>query len=274
MKINKLIVLAATAFSVVGCSSSKLPLPEGDKTPLNQNGIPAELALAMARENQKMISPSKPVNPVANVSSNVFSNAPAKTPNEQAKDFSHAKISNQPLNNSSVQVSKKTNTVPNITFSPFSSDRNTKTTNAIVSDKVKTPVIASAPLSNTVKPLPKQNNVVSVAPTVAVTTKLNMTPIKLKVDLGKEWVALPGSTLRGTLIKWSAEDKCNSTDSWKVIWPVDYDYPIDSRLSFNGNFYEVITKLFDLYKKAQQPLYIDIYKSQCILSVSSAANSK
>lgn len=53
MKTSKLIILAVSAISAAGCSSNKLPLPEGDKQALNQNGIPAELALAIAKEKSR-----------------------------------------------------------------------------------------------------------------------------------------------------------------------------------------------------------------------------
>lgn len=270
MKTNKLIFLAATTFTIVGCSSSnKLPMPEGERTPLNQNGIPVELALAMAKENQKMIVPAKPPLQVKSVPVNKPLPVVTGAKTNVSTQFSHAK------NNavSAAIASNKKTVSGNSVISPFAVDRAGKT-NSILSDKVKAPIVTSPPLVTT-----KSQPVTKVAISKPVLDsqampKVSLTPIKVNVDNGKLWVAVPGSTLRSTLIKWSSDDKCNSSDSWNVIWPVDIDYPMDSRLEFRGNFYEAITRLFDLYKKAQQPLYIDIYKSQCILSVSSAANSK
>lgn len=273
MKLNKLIFAAATTFSIVGCSSgNKLPMPEGERTPLNQNGIPVELALAMARENQKMVLVNKPlISPAHSDSSNKNGSVHAGDNKVQQAQFSHAKNNKQIVNGP--VVASKPLPGKSESLSPFKADR-TSVKNAIVSEKVKAPIITTAPLSNGTTQTKAAASVIKPAQDSFVSPKLSMTPIRLNAVDAKSWVTVPGSTLRSTLIKWSSEDKCSSSDSWRVIWPVDIDYPMDSRLEFKGNFYEAITRLFDLYKKAQQPLYIDIYKSQCILSVSDAANSK
>lgn len=273
MKINKLIFAAATAFTIVGCSSgNKLPMPEGERTPLNQNGIPVELALAMARENQKMVVVNKPVISPAQTNSIVKSVSVGAGDNKsQQAQFSHAKNTKLAVN--VPVVTSKPVSGKGTALSPFKADR-TSINNSIVSEKVKAPIVATAPLTNGKSETKLTTTVIKPAPVSVALPKVNMTPIKLNTADSKSWITVSGSTLRSTLVKWSAEDKCSPSESWRVIWPVDIDYPMDSRLEFKGNFYEAITRLFDLYKKAQQPLYIDIYKSQCILSVSDAANSK
>ncbi|HEB9648970.1 TPA: TcpQ domain-containing protein, partial [Citrobacter freundii] len=71
------------------------------------------------------------------------------------------------------------------------------------------------------------------------------------------------------------DEKCSVTQRWNIVWPENIDYPIDVQLSFNGSFYDVITKMFSLYSKAEKPLYLDVYpQPSCVLYVSTTANGK
>ncbi|WP_313397390.1 toxin co-regulated pilus biosynthesis Q family protein [Acinetobacter variabilis] len=247
-------------------------MPKGERTPLNQNGIPVELALAITRENQKMIVVNKPViSPAKRTPLQKNLAIKPETIKDIPTQFSHAKngkVVVSPPATSAKPVSKV-----NAASSPFTVDRAGKT-NSILPEKIKAPIVTTAPLANTKSQVNAAAPVIKPVSASTLSPKISMTPIKLNTDDAKLWVTVPGSTLRSTLVKWSADDKCSPSESWRVIWPVDIDYPMDSRLEFRGNFYEAITRLFGLYKKADQPLYIDIYKSQCILSVSDAANSK
>ena len=258
MKIKKHFLFAVSAFSIAGCSNnSKLPLPEGDKISLNQNGIPADLVVEINREKQPML-PTVPVK--------------KDTPKITAPvvDFSHAKNTSVPQTSAKAVASNKYDLSKNnnIQASPFSVDRKGLSTNSIVPDKLKLPIVPDKQALNST------NVKAATSPTpIPLIKPINLTPIKV-IDTGKLWVAESGQTLRSTLIKWSDQDKCNLNDKWRVIWPVQVDYPIDSNLTFRGNFFEVVSKLFDLYKKADKPLYLDIYKSQCILSVTDTTNNK
>nr|ATZ71608.1 hypothetical protein [Enterobacter sp. HP19] len=104
---------------------------------------------------------------------------------------------------------------------------------------------------------------------------VSMKPIALEVTNSKTWVANTGSSLNKTLNKWVLDEKCSITQKWNIVWPENIDYPIDVQLSFNGSFYDAITKLFGLYAKAEKPLYLDVYpQPSCVLYVSTTANGK
>lgn len=96
MKTSKLIILAVSAISAAGCSSNKLPLPEGDKQALNQNGIPAELALAIAKEKSRTsyttvsnppLNTSYPKPVIQTTGTNKFSHAKTRGLKNSAEQF-------------------------------------------------------------------------------------------------------------------------------------------------------------------------------------------
>ncbi|KAB1469230.1 hypothetical protein FZI27_20115 [Cronobacter sakazakii] len=279
MKISRLIILAVPAIFAIGCgSNNKLPQPKGERLPLNQLGIPAELAIAIAREKNKTVYHT-PVSSLNNSNKTTGNNF--KTQTVADLSFSHAKkttvnglTATRPVTPSTLVSNQKG------AKDPFGNDIN-KITNASVSPKFTAPIVTTGPATPAGAMTSKQAVPVSSGSfknnpltTPVIQPKVNLKPIKLNVVNTKTWVADSGSSLWKTIIKWSEQEKCNSTDKWNVIWPVEIDYPIDYRLTFTGNFYEAVTKLFDLYKKAEQPLYIDIYSNQCIISVSATAYSK
>lgn len=277
MKIKNHFLMAFSAFSLIGCGgSSKLPMPEGNKILLNQTGIPIDLALAISNENRKVL-------PAAPVKSGKIVN-----------DFSHAKNNSVTVANAAKTLPTKFSTKPTITNNrqvsnksknPFSgtSGENQSVVNSIVPQKMTSPISTTVASSNPVivdknkinslkiSPLGNSKNVVA-APKPILTTPV-LTPIKV-IELPKTWLAGTGSTLKNTLLKWSERETCNSREKWEVIWPLNVDYRIDSTLSFTGSYFEAVVKIFELYKGAKIPLYVDIYKSQCIISVTDMSHNK
>ncbi|OSN01330.1 PFGI-1 class ICE element type IV pilus protein PilL2 [Lonsdalea populi] len=87
------------------------------------------------------------------------------------------------------------------------------------------------------------------------------------LPVGQTWRAEPGSTLKETLTGWAAKAPCSNGGSWVVIWPVALDYRIEAPLMFHGNFESVMVQVFDLYRKAEKPLFAEANRIQCLISV-------
>lgn len=282
MKTSKLIILAVSAISAAGCSSNKLPLPEGDKQTLNQNGIPAELALAIAKEKPRT-SYTAVSNPPLNTSfqkqviqtagSDKFSHAK----NPWSKDYSvtTAKADKKEVVITGLATVTDKNVSPR---NPFSDGRKGESVNTSVSGAYSKP-IKNIDSVNTVA-VSKPSNVITKTNSTVNDKKaspqvVSMKPIALEVTNSKAWVANSGSSLNKTLNKWVQDEKCSITQKWNIVWPENIDYPIDVQLSFNGTFYDAITKMFALYAKAEKPLYLDVYpQPSCVLYVSTTANGK
>ncbi|WP_349843972.1 TcpQ domain-containing protein [Pantoea dispersa] len=88
------------------------------------------------------------------------------------------------------------------------------------------------------------------------------------LPVGQTWRAEPGSTLKETLTSWASKAQCSNGGNWVVIWPVTLDYRIDAPLVFHGNFESVMVQVFDLYRKAEKPLFAEANRIQCLISVS------
>lgn len=101
---------------------------------------------------------------------------------------------------------------------------------------------------------------------VAVAKPLTGTPVTV-VASGPEWKAVAGSTLKESLTDWAGKADCASGGHWVVIWQTSTDYRIDAPLVFKGNFESVLVQVFDLYKKADKPLFAEASRLQCLVSV-------
>ncbi|MFP1880380.1 TcpQ domain-containing protein [Lonsdalea quercina] len=88
------------------------------------------------------------------------------------------------------------------------------------------------------------------------------------LPVGQTWRAELGSTLKETLTGWATKAPCSNGGSWVVIWPVALDYRIEAPLMFHGNFESVMVQVFDLYRKADKPLFAEANRIQCLISVS------
>ncbi|MCX8957043.1 PFGI-1 class ICE element type IV pilus protein PilL2 [Erwinia psidii] len=85
---------------------------------------------------------------------------------------------------------------------------------------------------------------------------------------GETWRAEPGSTLKETLTGWASKAPCSNGGKWVVIWPVSLDYRIEAPLVMHGNFESALVQIFDLYRKAEKPLFAEANRIQCLISVS------
>lgn len=101
---------------------------------------------------------------------------------------------------------------------------------------------------------------------VAVTRPLTGTPVTV-VASGPEWKAVAGSTLKESLTDWAGKADCSGGGHWVVIWQTSTDYRIDAPLVFKGNFESALVQVFDLYKKADKPLFAEASRLQCLVSV-------
>ncbi|EIP5489365.1 TcpQ domain-containing protein [Salmonella enterica] len=125
---------------------------------------------------------------------------------------------------------------------------------------VKTPspaVVATPSTATTVQP---------ATATVAAAKPLTGTPIPA-VASGPEWKAIAGSTLKESLTDWASKADCTNGGHWVVIWQTSTDYRIDAPLVFKGNFESALVQVFDLYKKADKPLFAEASRLQCLVSV-------
>lgn len=102
--------------------------------------------------------------------------------------------------------------------------------------------------------------------TAAVAKPLTGTPVTV-VASGPEWKAVAGSTLKESLTDWAGKADCASGGHWVVIWQTSTDYRIDAPLVFKGNFESALVQVFDLYKKADKPLFAEASRLQCLVSV-------
>ncbi|MBA3210843.1 hypothetical protein CBZ97_004160 [Salmonella enterica] len=102
--------------------------------------------------------------------------------------------------------------------------------------------------------------------TGAVAKPLTGTPVKVAPS-GPEWKAVAGSTLKESLTDWAGKADCASGGHWVVIWQTSTDYRIDAPLVFKGNFESALVQVFDLYKKADKPLFAEASRLQCLVSV-------
>ncbi|EDO1895689.1 hypothetical protein CT850_13810 [Salmonella enterica] len=117
--------------------------------------------------------------------------------------------------------------------------------------------------------VPTPSAVATVKPStgsVAVAKPLTGTPVTV-VASGPEWKAVAGSTLKESLTDWAGKADCAGGGHWVVIWQTSTDYRIDAPLVFKGNFESALVQVFDLYKKADKPLFAEASRLQCLVSV-------
>lgn len=86
----------------------------------------------------------------------------------------------------------------------------------------------------------------------------------------KAWKIAKGTTLRQGFESWIKTEHCpGQGGKWSVRWDSSTDYPIDYPLTFNAADFEAATaQLFNLYQRAQVPLYVSGYRQQCLIVIS------
>ncbi|WP_258570107.1 TcpQ domain-containing protein [Dickeya zeae] len=131
---------------------------------------------------------------------------------------------------------------------------------------VPTTALPPAPAA---QPQPVRQTVTPVAVSAQPAPAKTASALVPAAQTGPTWKADVGSTLKETLMKWAAQAKCDTNGgNWVVIWPVAVDYRIDAPLSFHGNFESVLVQIFDLYRRAEKPLFAEASRMQCLVSVS------
>ncbi|EBC2122822.1 hypothetical protein CWD08_26095 [Salmonella enterica] len=168
----------------------------------------------------------------------------------------------QPPATSVKSVGAPVSATPPAPRNPFTGENLTGTTMPVPSSP--SPVVPQ-PRVNT----PAPSAVATVKPatvTGAVAKPLTGTPVTV-VASGPEWKAVAGSTLKESLTDWAGKADCASGGHWVVIWQTSTDYRIDAPLIFKGNFESALVQVFDLYKKADKPLFAEASRLQCLVSV-------
>ncbi|EBY1098941.1 TcpQ domain-containing protein [Salmonella enterica subsp. enterica serovar Thompson] len=143
---------------------------------------------------------------------------------------------------------------------PFTGENLTGTTMPASPSPVGVKPDVSTPAPSTATP------VKPATATAAVAKPLTGTPVTV-VTSGPEWKAVAGSTLKESLTDWAGKADCASGGHWVVIWQTSTDYRIDAPLVFKGNFESALVQVFDLYKKADKPLFAEASRLQCLVSV-------
>ncbi|EBD7687148.1 hypothetical protein C5V10_16270 [Salmonella enterica] len=168
----------------------------------------------------------------------------------------------QPPATSVKSVGAPVSATPPAPRNPFTGENLTGTTMPVPSSP--SPVVPQ-PRVNT----PAPSAVATVKPatvTGAVAKPITGTPVTVAAS-GPEWKAVAGSTLKESLTDWAGKADCSGGGHWVVIWQTSTDYRIDAPLIFKGNFELALVQVFDLYKKADKPLFAEASRLQCLVSV-------
>ena len=84
------------------------------------------------------------------------------------------------------------------------------------------------------------------------------------------WKIERGTTLRQGYELWTSQETCSSDKpKWTVRWDTGTNYPIDYTLTFHAaNFEDATAQLFNLWHRAQVPLFVSGYRQQCLVVIS------
>lgn len=84
------------------------------------------------------------------------------------------------------------------------------------------------------------------------------------------WKIERGTTLRQGYDQWASQAVCASDKpNWTVRWDTGTNYPIDYTLTFHAaSFEEATAQLFNLWHRAQVPLFVSGYRQQCLVVIS------
>ena len=86
----------------------------------------------------------------------------------------------------------------------------------------------------------------------------------------RTWTIERGTTLRQGYEQWASQEVCSpDKPKWTVRWDTGTNYPIDYTLTFHAQSFEIATaQLFNLWHRAQVPLFVSGYRQQCLVVVS------
>lgn len=84
------------------------------------------------------------------------------------------------------------------------------------------------------------------------------------------WKIERGTTLRQGYEQWVSQEACTSDKpKWTVRWDTGTNYPIDYTLTFHAaSFEDATAQLFNLWHRAQVPLFVSGYRQQCLVVIS------
>lgn len=144
---------------------------------------------------------------------------------------------------------------------------------------VSMPVPPAAPVTSAAgvvkaTPLPTTGrNPFSGGKTSIITTSQTSTLPKVmakSLPALRTWKIERGSTLREGYEKWASQEVCPSDKpKWTVRWDTGTNYPIDYTLTFHAaSFEDVTAQLFNLWHRAQVPLFVSGYRQQCLVVIS------
>ncbi|MGK7247409.1 TcpQ domain-containing protein [Buttiauxella agrestis] len=126
------------------------------------------------------------------------------------------------------------------------------------------------PLIPVVTEGPKPAPAAKVSSSAKAATPIKVIPVAKPAPVLKKWTLDKGISLKAGYLAWVAKETCpGEIKKWTVRWETDTDYPIDYPLSFNATSFEQATsQLFNLYLKAESPLYVNGYRNQCLIVIS------
>lgn len=89
------------------------------------------------------------------------------------------------------------------------------------------------------------------------------------------WKIERGTTLRQGYEQWVSQEACSSDKpKWTIRWDTGTNYPIDYTLTFHAaSFEDATAQLFNLWHRAQVPLFVSGYRQQCLVVISDAPPS-
>ncbi|MGT2009274.1 TcpQ domain-containing protein [Enterobacter hormaechei subsp. xiangfangensis] len=130
--------------------------------------------------------------------------------------------------------------------------------------KLETPIVPK--VTEGIKPALQEKSTSQLKPDPAV----KVVPLAPSVPILKPWAMEKGTTLKTGYMAWASKENCPvGKGKWIVRWETDTDYPIDYPLIFGASSFEDATsQLFNLYRKAQAPLYVSGYRNQCLIIIS------
>jgi type IV pili sensor histidine kinase/response regulator len=109
--------------------------------------------------------------------------------------------------------------------------------------------------------LPVKTELVKQATAQVKSDVVEVEPV-VKVEPLPAWSAQAGTTLRQTIEGWSHKQ------GWDVRWESELlNYPIEETFSMIGEYLDVITRTFELYKDAKRPFKVEVYPSQKLVVV-------
>ncbi|MHB9331424.1 toxin co-regulated pilus biosynthesis Q family protein [Phytobacter ursingii] len=275
---NKLILAAMSAGILSGCSSAPpLATPKGKFVDINTDItslLPHSEPVYTGAKIASVASPLLSTNGVRNGNKDVLVSG------KKEADKNNVVSSDQLLTAKSKEIAASDKSVSKT--SPVSQKgSNTPILTAARKDVLKevqkaapgngSKSVSPAPLTP-VTPVSGRNpfsggEPVKPIPTLVSKPILPVVPV-IKVPVMKVWKIDQGTTLKNGFDQWVLNQICSAGKKWTVRWETDTDYPIDYPLSFSSaSFEDATSQLFNLYRTAQSPLYVNGYRNQCLIVI-------